>query len=290
MENVLRTGKYLNPFVDFGFKKLFGTEVNKIFLIDFLNQIIKEEGRIKDLQYLKTEQLGEKVNDRKAIFDIYCENEKGEKFVVEMQKVRQQYFKDRSLFYVTYPIREQSSQKDWNFKLKAIYTICILDFEFPENTEYDYFCHKVKLMDVERKNVFYDKLTFIYLEMPKFRKEEKDLHSLYDKWLYVVKNLSRLDNRPKELREKIFEDFFRVAEVAQLTTKEMDKYEEDLKNSRDLKNSLDTAKEEGFEAGLEQEKKSIAIKCLQQGMSVDTINQITDLTVEQISMLVQDKN
>ena len=93
------TEKYINPFTDYGFKKLFGEEPNKDLLLDFLNQLLKgEQGEIKDLTYLKTEQLGDSDVDRKAIFDLYCENEKGEKFIVELQKSKQNFFKDRTVY------------------------------------------------------------------------------------------------------------------------------------------------------------------------------------------------
>jgi len=81
--------KYINPFTDFGFKKLFGTEFNKPLLVDFLNEVLSAEtGKIKELQYLSTEKLPSCETDRKAIFDIYCENEQGEKFIVELQKAK----------------------------------------------------------------------------------------------------------------------------------------------------------------------------------------------------------
>jgi predicted transposase/invertase (TIGR01784 family) len=104
--------KFINPFTDFGFKKLFGEEINKDLLIDFLNELLKGKTEIKNLTYLKTEQLGASALDRKAIFDLYCENEKGEKFIVELQKVRQEYFKDRSIYYATFPIQEQAIRGD----------------------------------------------------------------------------------------------------------------------------------------------------------------------------------
>ena len=98
--------KYINPFTDFGFKKLFGSEFNKDLLIDFLNQVLGDREQIKDLTYLNTEKLGKTQNDRKAIFDLYCENEKGDRFIIELQNVAQLYFKDRSIFYATFPIQE----------------------------------------------------------------------------------------------------------------------------------------------------------------------------------------
>ncbi|MCW5210271.1 Rpn family recombination-promoting nuclease/putative transposase, partial [Desulfobulbus sp. N3] len=126
--------RYINLFTDYGFKKIFGEEPNKNLLLDFLNELLREEqGEIKNLTYLKTEQLGDTHIDRKAIFDLYCKNERGEKFIVELQKSKQNFFKDRALYYSTFPIREQAERGDWNFKLKAVYTVAILDFVFDED-------------------------------------------------------------------------------------------------------------------------------------------------------------
>ena len=153
-----RKERYINPYTDFGFKKLFGTEMNKDLLISFLNALFHDEQVIKDVKYLNSEKLGEGYGDRKAIFDVYCENEDGEKFIVEMQKVEQRYFKDRSVFYSTFPIREQGLRgSDWDFNLKSVYTVGILNFVFPDD-EYDEECyhHEVKLMDTKDKHVFFD--------------------------------------------------------------------------------------------------------------------------------------
>jgi predicted transposase/invertase (TIGR01784 family) len=135
--------KYLNPFTDFGFKKLFGSEFNKELLIDFLNQVLGDRDQIRDMIYLNTENQGRRETDRKAIFDLYCENEKGEKFIIELQNVRQQFFKDRSLFYATFPIQEQAPKgNDWNYYLKAVYTIGILNFSFPDSSNQERFLEK----------------------------------------------------------------------------------------------------------------------------------------------------
>jgi predicted transposase/invertase (TIGR01784 family) len=131
----------------------------------FLNVLLKdEEGEIKDLTYLKNEQLGTAEIDRKAIFDLYCENEKGEKFIVELQKTKQNFFKDKAVYYSTFPIREQAKRADWNFELKAVYTIAILDFVFDEDkNDPDKFRYDIKLTDTITKEVFYNELTFYLL-------------------------------------------------------------------------------------------------------------------------------
>lgn len=118
--------RYVNPYTDFGFKKLFGTEMNKELLISFLNALLHGEQTVVDVTYLNNEHLGAYGSERRAIFDVYCENDRGEKFIVEMQNVYQQFFKDRSVFYATFPIREQAKRGDWDFRLTAVYTLSLI--------------------------------------------------------------------------------------------------------------------------------------------------------------------
>ena len=272
----------MNPYTDFGFKLLFGTPVNKDLLIGFLNALFRGEQEITDVTYLNAEQLGRAEWDRKAVFDVYCENVKGERFIVEMQKARQKYFKDRSVFYSTFPIREQAKVGDWDYELKSVYTVGILNFVFDEDKDdEEYYHHEVKLMDVGRKEVFYEKLTFIYLEMPKFRKREEELETLFDKWMFVLKNLATLLDRPAALQERVFKRLFETAEIARFSESEMRDYEESLKNLRDLGNVLNTAKEEGRK----EKTLEIARNLLQAGIAEDVVAATTGLSVEEIQNL-----
>jgi len=292
--------RYVNPFTDFGFKKIFGEEPNKDLLIDFLNELLKEqEGKIVDLTYLKSEHLGSNLADRKAIFDLYCQNERGEKFIVELQKTKQKFFKDRSIYYATFPIREQAVQSDWNFELKAVYLVGILDFIFDEDkSEPNKYRYDVKLTEQETQKVFYDKLTLIYLEMPKFKKNVDELSSRFEKWMYVLRNLNRLERVPERLRERIFEKLFEVSEIAMFTPDENRTYEDSLKVYRDLKNSIDTAVEKGIAIGLEkglkkgmkkgkiegmrQKQTEFVKNSIAAGISTEIISQITGLSAEEI--------
>ena len=240
--------KYINPFTDYGFKKLFGTEINKDLLIDFLNQVLPERHHIQDLSYTPTEQLGASEVDRKAIFDLYCTSPSGERFIVEVQKAKQNYFKGRSVYYSTFPIQEQAKKGDWDYQLAAVYTIGILDFVFDDDRHKKEVRHEVKLKD-QHCQVFYDKLTFIYLEMPNFKKTETELETDFDKWMYVLKHLPYLQNRPAALQERIFQKLFEAAEIARFDPEEKARYEESLKYYRDLKNVVDTYYEEGREVG-----------------------------------------
>ena len=282
--------RYINLFTDYGFKKIFGEEPNKNLLLDFLNELLKEEqGKIRDLTYLKTEQLGDTDIDRKAIFDLYCENERGEKFIVELQKSKQNFFKDRALYYSTFPIREQAERGDWNFQLKAVYTVAILDFVFDEDKDQpEKYRYDVKLTDIDTNRVFYDKLTFIYLEMPKFSKNLDELKTRFDKWLYVIRNLNRLERIPDTLREQVFDQLFDTAEIARFTPDQVRSYEKSLKYYRDMKNSLDTAFDEGKEEGEQKKEREIVINGLKQGLDKEVIASLTGLSLEAIEKIAQD--
>jgi predicted transposase/invertase (TIGR01784 family) len=279
--------KYIDPFTDFGFKKLFGEECNKDLLLDFLNELLhKEEGKIVSLTYLKTEQLGISEESRKSVFDLHCENEKGEKFIVEIQKTKQTFFKDRTLYYSTFPIAKQAITGDWNFELKAVYTIAILNFVFEEDkNDSAKYRYDVMLTDIDTHKVFYDKLTFIYLEVPKFTKEVEELETHFEKWMYVLKNLKRLENIPDKLRDRIFERMFAAAEIAKLTEDEYQAYVESLNSYRDLQNSIETAKAEGKAEGKVEEKINTAIRLLKKGISIEDVSEATELPIEQIEKL-----
>lgn len=292
MSNRIFRDRYINPYTDFGFKMLFGTEMNKELLISFINSLLSGKEVIRDLTYLNTEHLGTSEADRRAVFDVYCENERGEKILIEMQRGEQQFFKDRSLYYATFPIREQGEKGEWDYRLKAVYVIGVLNFKF--DSEYDnYFHHEVQLMDVCTKQVFYDKLTFIYLEIPKFNKSEDELVTMFDKWLFVLRNLSRLMARPAALQDRIFTRLFEAAEIAKFTKEQYEAYEESLKVYRDWQNTIVTAEQKGMAKGMAE---GIAKGRMEQnianarsmklaGLDYKIISQVTGLSKDEIDKL-----
>ena len=244
--------RYINPITDFGFKRLFGTESNKDLLIDFLNAIIglKKKECIHDVTFLPPEQLGTTKDDRKAVFDIYCKTEQGDHVIVEMQSEPVQFFKDRSVFYSAFPIRDQAIKgKQWNFELKAVYAVGLLNFCFSDGKDDKTYLHRVKLMDIEARTVFYDKLTFVFAELPKFKKKETELKTQLDKWLYAINHLCELDKPSPALSGKMFDKLFYEAAVASLTTMEANAYFESQKQYLYYVNSIDFAKMKGEHIG-----------------------------------------
>lgn len=289
--------RYVNPYTDFAFKLLFGTDLNKEILIGFLNALFNGEQVIKDVTYLNTEHLGSREADRRAVFDVYCENEKGEKILIEMQKGEQQFFKDRSIYYATFPIREQAIKGEiWNYELKSVYIIGILNFTF-NDADVARYHHEVKLIETATHEVFYDKLNFVYLEMPKFHKTEQELETLFDKWMFVLKNLARLMERPAALQERVFNRLFEAAEIAQFSPEKLYAYEESLKVYRDWNNVIDTAiqkgeakgeakgRAEGIAEGERIKAKAIALNLKNAGLSVTEIAAATGLSIDEVNSL-----
>ncbi len=284
--------KYVNPLTDFGFKKLFGSEPNKELLIDFLNQILPERHRIRDLQYAKNEHLGAVESERRAIFDLYCRGESGERFIVEIQKAKQNYFKDRSVYYSSFPIQEQAKKREWNYRQEPVYTVGILDFVFDDHKDEEEFLHVIELKN-QRCDVFYDKLKFIYIELPKFKKTQAELETHFDKWLYVLRHLSELQDRPRELQERIFKKLFQAAEIAKFSQVEREAYEESVKYYRDIHNVVESSKaegmEEGFQKGLDQKSVEIARRMKRNNEPVDKIMRYTGLSAEEIDGIEPDR-
>lgn len=288
--------RYINFYTDFAFKKIFGTEANKDLLISFLNCLLelKDGKEITDLTYMNSEQLGESAGERRAIYDVYCKTAAGERFIVEMQKAEQDHFIDRSIYYSSFAIREQSQKgavdrKLWDYSLSPVYVVGILNFEMDETMERaDKVMTRVKLKDDENRD-FSDKLNFIFLEMPKFRKVETELETLMDKWLYVIKNLYQLESKPASLTEGIFRKLFDVAEIAAFTKEERYDYEESLKNFRDLYNTISTAEKkgraEGRAEGEKEERLRNAKNFKQLGVDLETIAKATGLSADEIEKL-----
>jgi predicted transposase/invertase (TIGR01784 family) len=243
--------KYISLLTDFGFKRVFGTEPNKALLIDFLNTLLPAHHRIQDLTFKNNENLGQTPIDRKAIFDIYCQAVSGERFIVEIQKAKQNFFKDRSVYYSTFPIQEQALKGEWNYELAAVYTVGVLDFVFDDHKNEYTLLHVVELKN-QHCEVFYEKLKFIYIELPKFTKSLEQLETHLDKWLFLLKHLAELNEPPSPLQEAVFTELFEVAEIANFSPMEQETYQNSLKYYRDMNNVVDTSRQEGREEGREE--------------------------------------
>ncbi len=238
---------YINPFTDFGFKKLFGQESALPRLKSFIEDALELARPIQDLHFLSPEQLGSTDDERKAVYDIYCTADDGSHFIVELQRAKQRFFKDRTVFYASFPIRAQAKKGDWNYQLEPVYCLGILDFSFSD-TDPMRWHHIVQLKDQEG-DVFYNKLTFAFLELGKFKKELEDCTSHLEKWCYMLRNLDGLEQIPDALKnDELVSGAFDEAKLLGMSKAEQLNYEQSLKIYRDLTNVVDTAYDDGVAA------------------------------------------
>ena len=232
---------YIYPYTSFGFKLLFKSEPNKELFISFVNSLLNGQEVIKDVTFLTAEQLGSSEAGLSDRVDAYCVNEKGENILVEVQRTEEELFEYHGLFYDTYPISQDTKKDGLNYNLKAVYVIGILNFILDDSHDH-YFSQEVELMDAHCDGVFYDKITYVYLEMPKFEKTEDQLETLMDKWIFVLRNLVDMSERPAALQEHVFDHLFEIADLSKMSASQRTNYEYSLMAYRDWRNCLNFAR------------------------------------------------
>jgi len=237
-------GVYISLLTDFGFKRIFGTEANKDLLIDFLNAVLKVKGGIKDLQYANPERKGRIKTDRTPIFDLYCTTGKGERIIVEVQNESHKNFKERGVHSVSCSIQEQGKKgKEWKFDLCPVYLVNIVNFKLNKRQKTEKYASYIQLLDRDTHQLFSDKLTLVYLELPRFKKKEDELKNNVERWMYIFKHLHDLKNVPENLHSDVFQKLFEEAKIANMTPEEYDAYYKSLLISKQMNIVLDEYKE-----------------------------------------------
>ena len=224
--------KFINPFTDVGFKRIFGQEINKDLLIDFLNALLKGERSVKDIRFLDKELLPEFEKDRGLIYDIYCTDENGDEFIVEMQNKEHVNFRERTLYYLSQAIARQGERgSDWKFALKAVYGVFFLNFQLTDLASK--FRTDIVLEDRDTHELFTDKMRYIFLELPLFDKEENECETDFERWIYVLKNMETLQRLPFKARNAVFKRLEDIVDIASMSKEDRIRYDESIKVYRD---------------------------------------------------------
>ena len=280
--------KYINPFTDVGFKRIFGQELSKPLLLDFLNSLFEGEKRIVNLTFLDKEQPALFEEDRSLIYDIYCETDEGEKIIVEMQNKSQPFFKNRSIYYVSESIARQGERgSSWNYEIDSVYLVAFLNFsplDFKKQFRTD-----VVLAEKDTKEQFSDKLRMIYLQLPLFKKEAEECENQVERWIYLLKNMETLNRLPWAAQSAVFKKLESIADVGGMTRAERLQYDEALKKYRDTISVFEGVRLEGrMEGNAEgrlEEKIAIARNLKSMGMSISDVSKATGLSEEGIKAL-----
>ena len=280
--------KYINPFTDVGFKRIFGQELSKPLLLDFLNSLFEGEKRIVNLTFLDKEQPALFEEDRSLIYDIYCETDEGEKIIVEMQNKSQPFFKNRSIYYVSESIARQGERGSaWNYAIDSVYLVAFLNFspiDFKKQFRTD-----VVLAEKGTTEQFSDKLRMIFLQLPLFTKEADECENQVERWIYLLKNMETLNRLPWAAQSAVFKKLESIADVGGMTRAERLQYDEALKKYRDTISVFEGVRLEGrMEGNAEgrlEEKIAIARNLKSMGMSISDISNATGLQEEEIKAL-----
>jgi predicted transposase/invertase (TIGR01784 family) len=280
--------KFINPFTDVGFKRIFGQEISKPVLLVFLNSLLEGERKIIDLKFLDKEQLGLESGDRSLIYDIYCETETGEHIIVEMQNKYQPYFKERSIYYTARSIVEQGERgSQWKYDIKAVYLVAFLNFRISDISKG--FRTDVALMDMKERTLFSDKVRLVYLQLPYFTKEADECETIFEKIIYTLKHMDILQRMPWMAQNAVFKRLSEIAEVASLNSEERRKYDESLRAYRDtiavMEGQFAQGELKGRAEGRAEGILSIARKMKQRGKPISEIAEMTDLSPDEIEKL-----
>ncbi len=251
------SARFINPHTDFGFKYLFGREETKVFLLSFLNEVLKGERHIDNIEFIDKERIPRSYDDRTILYDVLCRSENGEEFIVEMQRKDEGNFKDRCIYYESSLIATQGERgRDWNFSLVPVYIIVLMEFNI--SGEDVLLRRDVGLMDMRTNELFSDKFRMIFINLNAMDKLEVECNDNFERWIYILKNMEKLKEIPYKEVNDMWADFEVVADVGSMNKDERRSYESALNSYRVLLSAFNKAAENGMQEGMR--------KGLQQGI------------------------
>lgn len=278
--------KFINPFTDIGFKRIFGQEVNKEILISFLNALLEGERHITDLEFIDKEKLPPFQNGRGLIYDIYCSTDTGEHIIVEMQNRCQSYFKDRAVYYASTDIVWQGQRgEDWHYRLTPVYGVYFMNFVWRDGST-PKLRTDVGLADLQTSEQFSDRMRLIFLQLPLIELEEDDCDTDFKKWLYVLKNMQTFDRMPFAAQKAVFEKLGSIADIAAMPKRQRMAYEESLRIYRDNLSIMATERQEGKQEGRQEMAIETIHKLRAAGMDEAFISNITGKSIEELASII----
>ncbi len=289
--------RFIDPRVDWAFKRIFGSEDTKECLITFLNGLFEDELVIKDVTFAKTEKLGLRPDDRGVVFDVYCVTNEGKHIIVEMQKKEQEYFADRALYYTARAIVQQGVRGIWDYHLAPVYTVCFMDF-VSQSPILEEFRTDLVLTDLQTRQRVSDRMRIVYLQLPLFDKHtEAECMDIFDCWIYIVKNMNMFEQMPFSEKYPVFRKLAEIGDLRKLSREELELYDEDIKNMRDIyatrkfdekrgmEKGMAKGRAEGRAEGMAKEKLATARRLLSMGLSDEQVATATELPLEEIQKM-----
>jgi predicted transposase/invertase (TIGR01784 family) len=238
--------KYAPLFSDWAFKKVFGNKGGEPLLMallnDFLARVLPYE--ITSIKYLPTEVLGATFGSKKVIFDILCEDENGNAYLVEMQNAKLKNAGDRLRLYIARIQSESLESGDKSYKLPSAFFIGFLNYN--RNKSEFYFTEEC-WFNLQTKEIVSKKDFRVFVELPKFDKLPCECESFRDKVIWLFKNLHVIEERPEHFNEALFDRIFSVIEISKLTGDDLIAYRRSMENIDEWQLAVDCAVEDAIE-------------------------------------------
>ena len=289
--------KYADLLDDDVFKLVFGRESTKDVMIEFLNQVIPDR-KIVDLEFIDKEMHPVERDAKGVVYDMFCKTDSGARIIVEVQRRKQPFYPERAIYYSTFQIQRQVEAGADSYDFLPVYVINILNFKMGNHDN----CADVKtvyrLYEESSHRLLTDRVTFIFIELPRFKKSIDELDgNVLEGMYFCFKNMAVLDERPKMLTHRIFNKIFEVSELYNMDQETRDKVIRNMTTERDLRNQMAYARQEAIEEGhaqghaqglaegLAEGLVAVAKEMLADGMSLDKIAKYTGLSQEEIAAL-----
>ena len=293
--------KYADLLDDDVFKLVFGRESTKDVMIEFLNQVIPDR-KIVDLEFIDKEMHPVERDSKGVVYDMFCKTDNGARIIVEVQRRKQPFYPERAVYYSTFQIQRQVEAGADSYDFLPVYVINILNFKMDKCDDHSDVKTVYRLYEESSHRLLTDRVTFIFIELPRFKKSIDDLDgNVLEGMYFCFKNMSVLDERPKVLTHQIFSKIFEVSELYNMDQETRDKVIHKMTTERDLRNQMAYARLEAIEEGREEglmegraegraegiaeAKVEVAKNMLQMSIDVDVIVKATGLSAEDVEAL-----
>ena len=293
--------KYADLLNDEVFKLVFGRESTKDVMIEFLNQVILDR-KIVDLEFIDKEMHPIERDAKGTVYDMFCKTDDGSRIIVEVQRRKQPFYPERALYYSTFQIQRQVEAGAEYYDFLPVYVVSILDFKMDDDPDANAVRTAYRLYEEASHKLLTDRVTFIFIELPKFTKTVQELDgNILEGMYFCFKNMTELESRPEVLDHQIFTKIFDVTELYNMDQDTRDKVLENMTTERDLRNQMTYAREEGLaegrvegrvegreegrEEGHVEERAKNAKNLRDLGVDPEIIAKATGLTVEDIQNL-----
>lgn len=297
--------KYADLLNDDVFKLVFGQESTKDVMIEFLNQVINDR-TIVDVDFMDKEMHPDMRRSKGSVYDLLCRTDDGSKVVVELQRRKQDSYAERMLYYSMHQILKQVESGESSFDFCPVYVISILNFTLEQNAGIPDVRTVYRLYEERYNRLLTDRVTYIFLELPKFAKEEDQLDgNVLDGMYFCLKNMPRMIEKPKVLTHNVFNRIFSITELYNMDEETRLKILDSMTTERDLKNQFAYARKEGRALGIEEgraegrvegraegraegrkeERILLATKMKAEGLALEVISRVTGLSQEECASL-----